>query len=502
MPHEPTTRDVAARPAAPVPDATAARALGDALRRVRYTEESILEALGDEAYAGGRDERPVHVRRLGHGAFAPVVRALFLELPVPARDLERALGCAAVAALDATGLADVDADVVPRARIAPVGDVLVASDGYSHGADDPPDYVATYTPAARRCDALTPRPRVARALDVGTGSGVHALFAARHSRHVVATDVNPRALAFTALNAALNRLDNVECRLGSLFEPVAGEEFGLITCNAPFVVSPETRWAYRDSGLAGDEVSERVVHGAAPLLAEGGLATLLVSWLDRGDDAAYARPRSWLEGSGCDAWIVDFGEQEPLDHAATWNWDAVAGEDGYGEALDEWTSYLARLGVRAVHEGAVLLRRRSGGRTTVRTDGVDADELDVADRQIRRAFAARARLAELRRRAELLDARLAPAAAVRVEHEVRPRRGRAEIAKAWVRLDEGTYPVVAAPAAAAEVVASLDGDATLAQVVDRVARRLDLSRAEAEKLRRSSLRVVGELLELGALRFR
>src|SRR5438270_327403 len=78
-----------------------------------------------------------------------------------------------------------------------------------------------------------------RALDVGTGSGVQALLAARHAREVVATDVNPRALAYAELNAALNGFTNLECRAGSMFEPVAGETFDLITCNAPFVVSPE-----------------------------------------------------------------------------------------------------------------------------------------------------------------------------------------------------------------------------------------------------------------------
>ena len=49
----------------------------------------------------------------------------------------------------------------------------------------------------------------------------------------------------------------MECRRGSLFEPVAGETFDLITCNAPYVVSPEQRWAYRDSGFQADEISER-----------------------------------------------------------------------------------------------------------------------------------------------------------------------------------------------------------------------------------------------------
>ena len=98
-------------------------------------------------------------------------------------------------------------------------------------------------------------------------------------KEVIATDVNARALAYTELNAALNGIRNIECREGSLFEPVQGEKFDLIICNAPYVVSPETRWAYRDGGFAADDVSQRVVTTAAEHLRDGGYAALLVSWL-------------------------------------------------------------------------------------------------------------------------------------------------------------------------------------------------------------------------------
>src|SRR5262249_60197651 len=139
------------------------------------------------------------------------------------------------------------AGLAPLGGVAPGAAPLPPPGGFPRDAEAPPDYVATSTPTARTCDLLTPRPRVSRAVDVGTGSGIHALLAARHAKHVVAIDVNPRALGYTALNAALNGLDNVECRNGSFFDPVAGETFGLITCNAPFVVSPESRRAYRDT---------------------------------------------------------------------------------------------------------------------------------------------------------------------------------------------------------------------------------------------------------------
>lgn len=59
---------------------------------------------------------------------------------------------------------------------------------------------------ARLLAALTVRRSIGTALDLGTGGGVQALLAARHSRRVVAVDVNPRALRYTAFNARLNGL--------------------------------------------------------------------------------------------------------------------------------------------------------------------------------------------------------------------------------------------------------------------------------------------------------
>ena len=140
--------------------------------------------------------------------------------------------------------------------------------------------MASYTPTASWLAALTPRRRFGRALDIGTGSGAQALLASRHTDQVIATDLNPRAIAFTALNAALNGIDNVEVRLGSLFEPVAGETFDLITCNAPYVVSPEDRWQYRDAaGFEADLLSQTVVTQAPEHLNDDGFACMLVSWV-------------------------------------------------------------------------------------------------------------------------------------------------------------------------------------------------------------------------------
>jgi methylase of polypeptide subunit release factors len=484
----------------PLPDQAAAKTLGDSLRGVGYSEAAVGELLGEDAYSADRDDAPVEERRLPRTPVADVVRAFFLQLPISAERAVRALGEAALEALESTGLADIGDEVVPRGRILPIGQVLIASDGFSRDGEDPADYVATYTPTSRLLDSLTPRPRVGRALDVGTGNGVHALLAAKHAEQVVATDVNPRALAYTELNAALNGLTNIECQRGSLFDPVAEERFDLITCNAPYVVSPERRWTYRDGGLEADEISERVVQDAAAHLADGGFATLLVSWLAKDEHAPNERALSWTAATGCDSWVLPTWEADPLGHAAEWNSHLADDPEAFQEALDEWTQYFAKLDVRWVSEGAIVLHRRPGGRPTTRVDSVDDEDLDDAGGQIQRAFAARAWLTELANPDDLLDARLSVASPLRLEEELEPQEGVAEVSEARIQLTEGTNTTLEADSGVLEIIATLDGDLPLGVVVETVADQLELTAEEAKRLRREALEVSRELLELGALR--
>lgn len=470
-------------------DLAAAAALGAALRRAGYSEDGVTGLLGEDSFPPGRDEVEIALRTLDDTELSTIVRAVLLQVPVEERDLEQALGPEAVEALHAIGIGArrPDGMIALRARILPVGDLFMASDDFppAEFGKEPADYVAAFTPTSQILDALTPRRHVRRALDVGTGSGVQALFAARHADHVIATDLNEHALAIVDLNAALNGFANIETRAGSLFEPVKGEVFDLITCNAPYVVSPERRWLYRDSGFEADEVSEQVVQAAAKHLEEDGFATLLVSWVADDEDSADDHPLDWTDRVDCDAWILPIWESNPLAHAATWN-DHLEGERK-AAAIDEWTSYLDRLGVGWVTEGAVLLHRRAGGgpRTT-RIDQIGED-IGNASEQVERAFAARARLAE---HDGLLDAALSIATPLRLERALEPAKGRARVTEATVELDDGTLSSVETTARASELLDALDGKTPLRETIHT----LGIPRSEAVEL-------VRELLELGALRF-
>jgi len=128
---------------------------------------------------------------------------------------------------------------------------------------------------ASRIDGRLVAPN-AEVLDMGTGSGVCALFAARHARRVVAVDVNPGAVRCTTVNALLNQLDaRVDARQGDLFAPVAGERFDLVLFNPPFLAgAPKDA---RDAAWRSSDLPHRFAAGLAGHLHPGGTALVLLS---------------------------------------------------------------------------------------------------------------------------------------------------------------------------------------------------------------------------------
>jgi methylase of polypeptide subunit release factors len=415
---------------------------------------------------------------------------------VPSADVGAALGTTAVDALQRLGFVTVEgANLVPRARIVPSEGLLLSFDGFSRGQDDPPGWVASFTPTAYWLASLTPRRHVERALDVGTGNGAHALLAASHADHVIATDVNARALAFTDISAALNGIDNVETRLGSLFEPVAGETFDLITCNAPYVISPVSQWQYRDGGFPGDQLSERVVREAPLHLTDEGHASVLVSWVAESEDDPDERIDEWLDGNGCDAWVIGLSGADPLDHAAGWNDHFAADTESMAAALDEWTAYFEQLDAGWISEGAVLMRKRAGDNNIIRADSADEDELEFASDQIERVFTAFEFIAD-RGAGAIREAELTLADDVRFDQEL-DRRG--DVRETKIVLEEGTWPEHELSPEVADVLTSLDGATTVERAVERVARRYDFGKRETAELRHETIEVVRELFELGFL---
>jgi hypothetical protein len=219
------------------------------------------------------------------------------------------------------------------------------------------DHVLGVSPASTTLAQLTVRRPFGSALDLGTGCGVQSLHLSQHCDRVVATDVSPRCLAMADLTTRINSV-TVDLRRGDLFEPVVDERFDLIVSNPPFVVSPGTdeRLVYRDSGLPGDELVERLIRAGARRLTDGGWCQLLANWVHRDGDWQ-GRIEGWVAETGADAWVVQREVLDVSQYVELWLADAgLVGTPEYLGRYDAWLDWFAQQRIEAVGLGWVTLR--------------------------------------------------------------------------------------------------------------------------------------------------
>ncbi|BCT77461.1 methyltransferase [Sinomonas cyclohexanicum] len=381
-------------------------ALARDLAAVGYTVDGVAGLLGPEATAAlARDQivpALVATRAAGEDParepLGAVVRFFLLTRPLPAAALDAVLPGIRSEGLVALGLAAVRehdgaehdgatlaaaVDLRPYAWEADDGEreVWVASDLAAHQRPGvlSHDHVLGIGHASSTLVQATARRPVERALDIGTGCGIQALHLLDHARHVVATDISDRALAFARFNVLLNARtlgidparpeDRIELRKGSLLEPVAGELFDLVVSNPPFVITPRTaseraedQFTYRDGGLPGDQLVATLIAGLGKVLAEGGTAQLLGNWEIPEGAAWHERVRGWIP-DGVDAWVLEREEVGPGQYAETWLADASQQRDphAYEESYGAYLADFAARGTGAIGFGVVWLRRPARG---------------------------------------------------------------------------------------------------------------------------------------------
>lgn len=344
-------------------------ALRSALDRAGYTVDAVYALLGDDAHrALGRNQSVPALRATRNGGdLATLVRLFALQVPVARERADAALPGLVDALVAAEMLIASGDEVRALVDIRPYGDedhdwwILCDPTSGLDGRQAPmdPSYVLGISEASSSLAQLTIRRPVGRALDLGTGCGVQALHLAQHAGEVVATDVNPRALAMARLTAHLNEVD-FDVRDGSLFDPVAGETFDLIATNPPFVISPPGSQVlvYRDSGMPGDSVVRHLVENAADHLNEGGWCQILANWahhrgVDWQDDLG-----TWLEGQPLDAWILQRELVDPAAYVEMWLADAgLTGSPDYVHRYDAWLDWFAAEGIEAIGFGWLSLRK-------------------------------------------------------------------------------------------------------------------------------------------------
>lgn len=357
------------------------------LNAADYRADSITALLGAGADAARQ-----------RGVFAPALRALaergasplatLVRLFLLAGRVERAELDAAVPALGTVGALALglvrpdDADGL-RAALS-LNPVLVADacreqplhwwiisdlDDQLRRGPARPDHVMGVGGATRSLISQAPPAEAARCLDLGTGCGIVAMHLALRG-DVVATDISERALMLARANARLAGLEQrIEFRLGDLFEPVSGEQFDLVLSNPPFVITPRGDgdapvYEYRDGGMAGDGLAERVVSEGPAYLAPGGTLLCLANWESPWGSNGLERVRGWIAAAAgaagpLDAWVIERDRVDPAQYAETWARDGGArpGTAEFEGLMGAWLDDFTTRRITAIGLGAIRVRR-------------------------------------------------------------------------------------------------------------------------------------------------
>lgn len=509
----------------PEPDSDLCRDLAADLHSAGFAAEALRDAWGpaaDDAIARGL--RSPASRALGDrgDALAVLGRLLVLGMPQAAASVDRSLSRAGAAGLVRLGLAEIDGDEVrPLAVVRPQSyadasrpgrDEMTAQwwiasdlDEAALGGPLPEDHVLGVGGASLTLAGLQLPTPAERALDIGAGCGIQAIRARAHVRRVVATDISPRALSFTRLNALLNGIDGIEVRLGSLFEPVAGEEFDRVVSNPPFVITPRVAdvpaYEYRDGGMVGDDVVAAFVTGVGAHLAPGGVAQLLGNWETRDGVPGLERVRGWVESSPVplDAWVVERESLDPLSYAELWVRDGgtLPGTPGFARLVDAWLDDFAARAVTEVGFGYLLLRRPADGSPTLAR--YETLHTALAGEGLGAHLAAALEAHD--RLSALADAELA-ASVLLVAPDVTEARhhlpGAEDPTVIELRQGGGFGRALGVDPGLAALVGACDGDLPVGALIDAIA---DLLEVDAGALRADLLPRVRELTFTGFLRF-
>jgi len=465
-----------------------------------YSQTALAETLGISCAHERQDVEVVYRRVRTDSPYNILVRLFWLGRAVSESVLHEKLPGLNVEELVGTGLLNSqDGMFRSAAKLTPYHELLLVSDFAPEiHRELSADHVLGVGAASLTLKSLTVRRKVKTALDIGTGAGIQAFLAERHADHVIGTDTNPRALNFARFNAKLNGIDGIEWREGSLYEPVAEQKFDLLVSNPPYVISPESRFVFRDANLPGDAVSEQVVRGAGQRLSEGGFACILFNWHHQDETDWDSRPKSWMSNTGCDGWLICFKSTDPLTYAADWLRTSVGqSSTEYGRCLDEWMAYYEQMGINQISAGGIIMRRRSQQPNWFRAHSIDKGRCPGScGDQIERIFAAEDLLQTITDDRQLLEQRFLFDEHHRLEHQLAVRDG------CWAVNSEHLYASEGIPFAGnmdmyiANLLAGCDGRRTLRELIEAVADRMQTN---PETVGPACLATVRKLMQAGFL---
>jgi SAM-dependent methyltransferase len=318
--------------------------------------------------AGSRLINPVraplrkwHLRRLvGPAAYA--VRLLMFGEGVKAAEAQLALGKELLSDLIDVGLIQDEGDSFfsPFYLKLVMNGIYILCDNLAH-RENAVMGVGETTGALGQ--AVWPVRPVERVLDLGCGAGTLALLLANRAHEVLGTDINPRAVIFSRVNAAINGKENVQFCEGDGFSAVANETFDLIVSQPPFVSLPKdvVPATYLYGGHRGDELPSRLLSEVEPYLSTNGRAVFLIQWPVE-DEPLETRIRALLHSDGLNLLVVRQAPTEADDISALY---ALSEHLELGADFEQMTilrrDHFEALGISSLCTAYSVIERTTGG---------------------------------------------------------------------------------------------------------------------------------------------
>lgn len=127
-------------------------------------------------------------------------------------------------------------------------------------------------------------------LEIGTGSGIVAMYASRLTDNITVTDINFDACELACKNFEDNGIENIEILFGNLFEPVKNRKFDVILFNTPYLPTEEDEvlddtinYAF-DGGLNGRKVIDLFLNEVGNHLNDNGIVQIIQSSLSGNEE--------------------------------------------------------------------------------------------------------------------------------------------------------------------------------------------------------------------------
>jgi hypothetical protein len=479
-----------------VPSSADASRIRAFLRDARYSLDHVLETLGMAKLPSPRGLNKAVLMDLTSDPIPSNIlfRCFYMGMPLEPSEISAVipdwfvdLACASKLLL-AEGK-----QLLPKAMLIPLAEQWIAADLPARLQAGEADFVLWPNPTTQLLLRMTVRRPSRATLDLGTGTGVQAIKATSHSERVVATDLNARAIEFARFNARLNGADGIDFRVGDGFAPLENEKFDLIVSNPPFFIAPSNKFLFCDNPMDLDQLCRKISKDAAEHLHDGGYFQMLCEWAEIDGQPWRERVSEWFEGTGCDAWVMKCQSRKPNRYASDRIAEAHDSCDRVPELFREYMAYYRERRVEAIHDGMVVMRRRTGNNWVFIEENDRTPDKPFGDLLVSR-FEAQDLLNARSTGTEMLNLR--PKLSPNAQLEQISRHGEEgwETANLNLRLVRGFPVTVTVQPLVAEFLSHCDGKRTLGELIQSMVESLGV---QPEQVQTECVAIIRKMISQG-----